>query len=148
VVTDGNGGITVKSRRMVRDEKDRNLNALRQRRFKDKRKSNAPITERSQDSSSSSSKKNKNICNISLKGFEEWWEEYPKRNGVRLGKMECKKLFAFLKEEDLFLLVKATRNYANCKQVKDGYAKDPVRFLRNDFWRDFIEIEKTDDKSW
>ena len=55
VITDANGNITVKSRRMIRDEKDRENNTLRQRRFQDKKKYNAPITEQSQRSSSSSS---------------------------------------------------------------------------------------------
>jgi hypothetical protein len=55
VITDDNGNITVKSRRMIRDEKDRENNTLRQRRFQDKKKYNAPITEQSQRSSSSSS---------------------------------------------------------------------------------------------
>jgi len=55
VITDANGNITVKSRRMIRDEKDRENNTLRQRRFQDKKKYNASITEQSQRSSSSSS---------------------------------------------------------------------------------------------
>lgn len=58
VVTD-NGEVTLISRRMRNDERDRELNRLRQERFKDKQRSNAditpPVTPKSQRSSSSSS---------------------------------------------------------------------------------------------
>ena len=46
VVTNGNGEITVISRRMKRDEKDRKNNAERQKRFKEKKRGNADVTER------------------------------------------------------------------------------------------------------
>lgn len=55
VITDANKNITLISRRMVREEKDRENNCLRQKRFQDKRKHNGSITSISQDSSSSSS---------------------------------------------------------------------------------------------
>lgn len=59
VSENSNGEITVISRRMARDEKDRENNAERQRRFKGKTQGNGsvtpPVTEESQDSSSSSS---------------------------------------------------------------------------------------------
>jgi hypothetical protein len=62
----GNGDITVISRRMYNDNKDRELNMLRQRRFKSKHKGNASVTVESQksngaSSSSSSSSKEDNI---------------------------------------------------------------------------------------
>jgi hypothetical protein len=64
-VTD-NGEVTLISRRMQRDERDRENNALRQRRFKDKTQGNASVTpsvtarsQRSSSSSSSSTSKNK-----------------------------------------------------------------------------------------
>jgi len=50
-----NGNITIISRRMRKDEKDRELNRLRQQRFYDKNKPNGSLTPTSQHSSSSSS---------------------------------------------------------------------------------------------
>ncbi len=91
VITDNNGNITVMSRRMIRDEKDRENNTLRQRRFQDKKKYNASITEQSQRSSSSSStsiqkkqaKKEKILLvdncfqNIPVALMEKWREVAP-----------------------------------------------------------------------
>ncbi len=75
-----NAEITIISRRMYNDNKDRGLNMLRQRRFKDKKKSNAEITEEkrisndnvtppssSSSSTSTSTSKRKNILSD-----EEW----------------------------------------------------------------------------
>jgi hypothetical protein len=33
----------------------------------------------------------------------------------------------------------AIRNYTDSKQAMDGYAKDPIRFLKKNFWRDWID---------
>ncbi len=80
VVTDGNGSVTVISRRMKRDEKDRELNMLRQRRFKEKAKGNGsvtpPVTVKSQlsSSSSSSSSSNKEKKYIKKSDDFEWIE--------------------------------------------------------------------------
>lgn len=59
-----NDFITVISRRMLADERDRNLNTLRQRKWYDKHKPNASLTATSQDSSSSSS--SSGIDNINI----------------------------------------------------------------------------------
>lgn len=54
-----NGHITLRNRRMYRIEKDRNLNKLRQQKFRDKRQSNGEITPPSSTSSSSKEKETK-----------------------------------------------------------------------------------------
>ena len=61
-----NGNLTVISRRMLRDEKGRENNCIRQKRYYDKRKPNAPLTPTSQHSSVllSSSSINKSITDI------------------------------------------------------------------------------------
>jgi len=63
VLTDSNGNLTVISRRMMNDEKERINNCLRQKRHYDKNKPNAPITPTSQYSSSSSSSSKKKESN-------------------------------------------------------------------------------------
>ncbi|MEM5872110.1 MAG: hypothetical protein QW051_04520 [Candidatus Aenigmatarchaeota archaeon] len=74
--------------------------------------------------------------------FDEFWNIYPTRQGKKQGKKECLEFFKkrFKPDsEEIQLLLKATKNYSNSKQVMDGYAKDPIRFLKKDFWRDWIE---------
>lgn len=78
------------------------------------------------------------------KMFETFWKIYPARDGVKQDKKETQLKFYAINEDQLELLIKATINYARSKTAKDGYAKDPKRFLRdgrgNEPWRDWIEI--------
>lgn len=73
------------------------------------------------------------------KEFEIFWSVYPKRKGKRLGKKEC---LDYLKKNDLDFerLIANTKNYAASQGAKDGYAKDPIRFLRK-YWEDWNEPE-------
>lgn len=64
--------------------------------------------------------------------FEEWWKLYPARNGIKVGKPDAFK--KFLKIKDLEALTTATKAYASSKEVKEGYAKDGVRFLKEGVW--------------
>ena len=61
VSSNGNGEITIVSRRMVSDDKDRLNNAKRQERFREKHKNNGSVTPPSHRSSSSSSSSTTNI---------------------------------------------------------------------------------------
>lgn len=72
--------------------------------------------------------------------FETFWKLYPLRNGKKVGKKECEEFFLKnIKKEDFNFLLEATNNYSNSKTAKDNYAKDPIRFLKKDFWKDWIE---------
>lgn len=64
--------------------------------------------------------------------FESWWKLYPTRNGIKVGKPDAFK--KFLKITDLDSLTTATKAYAASKEVKEGYAKDAVRFLKEGVW--------------
>lgn len=77
--------------------------------------------------------------------FEEFWQAYPQRNGKRLGKQATLTIFTHkqLHSEQFQELLMATKNYANSKMARTGYAKDPERFLRNGYWQDWIEPETT-----
>jgi len=86
--------------------------------------------------------KDANISEI----FNKFWELYPKRNGKVVGKKECKDYFKNIKQEDFPDLLKATGNYAGSSKAKDGYAKDPIRFLKKEFWTDWLEPETPDPK--
>jgi hypothetical protein len=74
------------------------------------------------------------------KEFNHFWELYPTRNGKKIGRRECFEFFLknFPQAEIPSLFI-ATQYYAQSKTVKDGYAKDPIRFLKKDFWKDWIE---------
>lgn len=77
--------------------------------------------------------------------FEEFWKLYPARNGRKVGKQEAMDAFVKIEDNDLGSLFLAVKNYAESKTAKDGFAKDPVRFLKKDFWKDWTmpqEVKK------
>lgn len=81
--------------------------------------------------------------------FENFfWKNYPKRNGSLAGKKECLEFIkkSKLTDQDLLDLKKAVLNYRDSKQAIDGYAKDPIRFLKKDYWRDWINISPVKSK--
>jgi hypothetical protein len=73
--------------------------------------------------------------------FEVFWGNYPSRNGKKLTKQDSFKKFKELSTEDALLVITAAKNYASSSGAKDGYAKDAVRFFKNDFWREWITQE-------
>ncbi len=87
-------------------------------------------------------KDNKPILKPYIPLFEKFWEAYPLRNGHKVGKQKTYKLFASLLNGDRELIIQAAQNYAKSKLAKDGYAKDPERFLKDDYWRDWLEVKK------
>jgi len=71
--------------------------------------------------------------------FDRFWEIYPTRNGKKIGKKECFEFFKKIPCNEIPSLLIATEHYARSKTVTDGYAKDPIRFLKKDFWKDWLE---------
>jgi len=82
------------------------------------------------------------VIQTSTETFEIFWHTYPKRQGRRVGKRATLELFKRIdpKEHDNLLL--AVKHYAECQQCREGYAKDPERFLRRDYWMDWIDEEE------
>lgn len=70
--------------------------------------------------------------------FDLFWSIYPKRNGKIVGKKITKEIFNKLKIEDLDRVIKNAENYG----IENLFAKDPQRFLQNDFWKDWDEPVK------
>ena len=72
--------------------------------------------------------------------FEAFWKLYPTRNGKKVGKQETLNLFikSIATPEDYADLISAVKNYRICEQIENGYAKDPIRFLKNNFWKDWL----------
>ena len=69
--------------------------------------------------------------------FLQFWEAYPARNRRKAGKGETWKKWQTLDPQDYPMILIAARHYA--KEVNHQYAKDPVRFLKLDYWRDWLD---------
>jgi len=67
--------------------------------------------------------------------FEIWWGLYPARGGVKAGKETAFDQFkkAIQSEGDFQQLLKATERYKSVELPKDG-----ERFLKKNYWRDWI----------
>lgn len=70
--------------------------------------------------------------------FESFWNLYPARKGKKAGKKSTYKIAILIPKADVDLLLTATKNYAESDDCRRGFAKDPERFLKNDYWRDFV----------
>ncbi len=109
----------------------------------DNKQSNNQTTNEQQTANkpTTTNKNIKNVKNIKNKDtyevkFAEFWGLYPKRKNRKVGKAKAFEQFKRLKEVDIELILKAVKNYA----LEAGdFAKDAERFLKNDFWRDYIE---------
>jgi len=68
--------------------------------------------------------------------FDAFWEQYPLRNGKRLGKVATHRAWFRLPGKDRDAVMRAIPNYsAGC----GGYPKDPERFLKHRLWEDWQE---------
>jgi len=68
--------------------------------------------------------------------FDEFWNDYPRRNGKRLGKTAAEAAWTRLNARDRAAAVKALSNYsAGC----GGFPKDPERYLRLRVFDDWQE---------
>jgi hypothetical protein len=81
--------------------------------------------------------------------FDIFWDNYPARDGKKVGKAVAFEYYCLLKEGELPLCNEAAKNYAESKQARDGYARDPERFLlskkgriKTEPWREWTEPAK------
>lgn len=84
--------------------------------------------------------------------FESLWKLYPSRNGVKAEKKAAFRKFKNLKKIDKDALKKAILNYAKGPDAKRGFARDMVRFLKEDYWPMWIHpspamLQNAKDKS-
>lgn len=75
--------------------------------------------------------------NDPLRGFDEFWESYPKRNGKRIGRGTCQTIWRGLSLEDKRAAWRGTQHYAAACAAQLQGAMDPERFLRRRFWTDW-----------
>ena len=72
---------------------------------------------------------------VSDESFALFWEVYPKRNGMKVGKNIAQAKFKLLKADEKQLAITAAKHYAASGQL----AKDASRFLQSDYWRDWVQ---------
>lgn len=77
--------------------------------------------------------------------FELFWGAYPRRNGRRLGKKATFERFMVLNQQDKLSVIQAAQHYAESLTPRNGEfvpcARDPERFLKDDYWREYLEPE-------
>ena len=73
--------------------------------------------------------------------FEDFWDQYPHRNGAKKGKATAKasydrQIAAGASEQEI---ISGAMRYAEDRQVIEGYAKHPATWLNQKGWEDDIE---------
>jgi hypothetical protein len=72
--------------------------------------------------------------------FEDFWEIYPNRGGRKRGKKNAFSLWKLVPAANRQMVVLAATNYAASREAIEGFARDPERFLKSEWWRDWVEI--------
>lgn len=83
------------------------------------------------------------IPEVYVTAFKTFFQTYPPRNGTRVGKAKAQEKFNELEIREIPLILKAVKNYAGCKDVKNNIGiKDAHRFIRDGKghapWQDWI----------
>jgi hypothetical protein len=73
--------------------------------------------------------------------FEDFWNQYPHRNGAKKGKAKARQKYERLVASGVseHEIITGAMRYATDRQVVEGYAKDPTTWLNNEGWTDDIE---------
>lgn len=90
-------------------------------------------------------KKKKNICAPDPSFdtfFDDFWNIYPGRNGKKIGHDQCREYCKRFKNGEREQIITGARNYAASKNAREGYARDPIRFLKHKVWHDWQEPER------
>lgn len=72
--------------------------------------------------------------------FLEFWEAYPPRKGVRRGRKKCVNLWRGIRADERDAVILGAKNFAHSDEAKQGFAKDPERWLRDRNWLDWQEL--------
>ncbi len=93
-------------------------------------------------------KNEKNLNNTHMCGFKEFWKTYPTRNGKKLEKDKALKEFQLQKQSDIQMILKAVKNYAESKEVRNGIGiKNAHRFLKDNYWKEWLELERKENRN-
>lgn len=137
-----NGYITLISRRMVQDEKEREFNRLRQQRFYNKNKHDANLTPLSREPNAkpnavSSSSSSTSLKRLAQNAFAQFWSIYPKKKS----KGQAEKAFSKINPDEQLLAVliaKIEQAKKSDDWLKDGgtYIPYPATWLNGKRWED------------
>lgn len=72
--------------------------------------------------------------------FAEFWAAYPKRAGLRRGRKKCVSLWRSIRASERDSVIRGAANFAKSKEAREGYARDPERWLRDQNWIDWQEL--------
>ena len=72
-----------------------------------------------------------------LRGFEEFWKVYPRRNGKIIGRGLCERRWAKMDIDDKRAAWRGARHYSAAVTAGLTIAKDPDRWLRDELWEDW-----------
>ena len=76
------------------------------------------------------------------RAFAVLWAKYPTRSGSKGSKREAQTAFAAIAEDRWEELAAALRNYITvCSGDNARMPKDACRWLKSDYWTDYIELE-------
>lgn len=70
--------------------------------------------------------------------FEEFWLAYPMRDGRRRGKRKAYGLWQGVRSKDRPSVTRAAMSYAKSDEATRGFVRDAERFLKSDWWRDWL----------
>lgn len=78
-------------------------------------------------------------------GFQDFWDQYPHRNGAKKGRQAAEK--SWIRQVGSGVsreaIIGGALRYATDRQVVQGYAKDPATWLNQRGWEDDIEPDST-----
>ena len=77
--------------------------------------------------------------------FDSFWKIYPRRNGKIVGKKQCMAWWKknVTSQEIADSIINGATNFSKSKQAIDGFAKDPIRFLKHELYDDWQKAEET-----
>lgn len=87
------------------------------------------------------------FCLEDDKLFETFWNAHPKRNDKRSGKQPTKKKFIKLSKPDQEQCCINAKNYNLHCETTGQIARDPVRFFKDDFWKEWEEAPESNPSS-
>ncbi len=83
----------------------------------------------------------KRVRNSYTEEFEAFWKAYPHRSQPN-GKAITFEAYRRLAAEDREDLMVATANFSRTDKAMTNFAPDPVRFIKNRFWLDYLELSE------
>lgn len=75
--------------------------------------------------------------------FDSFWEAYPRRNGIKVGKQEARENALKLSPAEYTDVLQAVHNYA----ASGERPKDAKRFLLKDYWRGWLDVQPEDQQT-